>query len=73
MAESKTKKLKRFRATQHQARIKMIHLAVKLETCLTLSREQEKALRGQIKKLGDKIHLYDRKIKDLQNIIHERR
>ncbi|KQL37161.1 hypothetical protein [Psychrobacillus sp. FJAT-21963] len=66
MAESKTKKLKRFKATQHKARIKLIELSVKLELTPYLTMDQSIQMKGQIKKLGGKIQIYDRKIKELE-------
>ncbi|GGA32014.1 hypothetical protein [Psychrobacillus lasiicapitis] len=66
MAESKSKKLKRFKATQHKARLKFIELSVKKEITPYLRMDQRIQMNGQIKKLGNKIQMYDRKIKELE-------
>jgi hypothetical protein len=66
MAETKSKKLKRFKATQHKARLKIIELSVKFEMTPYLTLDQANQIEAHIKKLGKKVEMYDRKIKQLE-------
>lgn len=73
MAESKTKKLNRFKVKRYQIQMKIIDLCVKSAFITSLSLEQSTSINNQIKKLGKKKELYDRKIKELEDSIYEKR
>lgn len=73
MAESKTKKLNRFKATREKIYIKIINLCVKKSFITSLTINQSTAIDNQIKKLGKKKELNDRKIKELEVAIYEKR
>lgn len=73
MAESKTKKLNRFKDTRQKIYIKIINLCVKKSFITSLTLEQFMAIDNQINKLGKKKEQYDRKIKELEDAIYEKR
>lgn len=66
MAESKTKKIKRFESTIYKTRLKLIELSVKLEMSPYLTVDQSRQIKGQINKLQDKILMYKRKIEAIE-------
>lgn len=73
MAESKTKKINRFKGKRHQIQLKIIELCVKKSFMAFLTIEQSTLIDNQIMKLGKKKELYDRKIKELEVAIYEKR
>lgn len=73
MAESKSKKIKRFNSTILKTRLKLIELSVKLEMTPYLTIDQRRQIKGQINKLQDKILMYTRKIKQLEGVMYEKR
>lgn len=73
MAESKTKKLNRFKDTRRKIHVKIIELCVKQSFNMSLTINQSTSIDNQIKKLGKKKELCDRKIKELERAIYEKR
>ena len=73
MAESKTKKINRFKVKRHQIQLKIIELCVKKSFITSLTINQSTEIDNQIKKLGKKKEQYDRKIKELEDAIYEKR
>lgn len=73
MAESKTKKLNRFKNTREKIYIKIIQLCVKKSFIISLTIEQRVSITQQINRLSKKKEQYDRKIKELEVAIHEKR
>ena len=73
MAETISKKLKRLKKTLRKSRIKLIELSVKQAFMTTLSYQQQASLKAQIDKLSNKVRLYERKIKELEAELLEKR
>lgn len=71
MAESNSKKLKRFKQTSHDISLKIIELYFQNERPWGEGGQRDK-LSNQILKLGLKKQMYERKIKALEEAIYEK-
>lgn len=72
LAESNSKKLKRFKQTSHDISLKIIELYFQIERPWGEG-GQRIELSSQIMKLGLKKQMYERKIKALEEAIYETR
>ena len=72
LAESNSKKLKRFKQTSHEISLRIIELYFQNERPWGEG-GQRGALSNQIMKLGLKKQMYERKIKALEEAIYETR